>query len=180
MSASLHPAAVSHLPVFITPPGEADVLMNVMIVFIIAMTLIIGNLYLRLHALPERMAHRTNKVQFQFVAVLALLALFTHNHIYWVAALLLALVRFPDLSGPLSSISESLERLANSYAPRPGAEAQVRDDLAADGSVPRSIPPESTADTPPPRAAMVIGRRRPKPIDAPTPSPVPTTTVAGV
>ena len=35
-------------------------------------------LFLRLHTLPERMAH---KLQFKIVAVLGLLAVFTHQHI---------------------------------------------------------------------------------------------------
>jgi hypothetical protein len=109
---TLHPAATQHLPSFITPPGQTDVLMTVTIVLLITIVLVIGNLYLRLHALPERMAHRANLVQFEIVAVLALLALFTHNHIFWVAALLLALIRVPDFSTPIASIAESLDKLA--------------------------------------------------------------------
>jgi hypothetical protein len=58
------------------------------------------------------MAHRTNKVQLQFVAVLALLALCTHNHVFWIAALLLALIELPDFSTPVNSIARSLERLS--------------------------------------------------------------------
>jgi hypothetical protein len=58
------------------------------------------------------MAHRTNKVQLQFVAVLALLALFTHNHVFWIAALLLALVELPDFSTPMTSMALSLEKLS--------------------------------------------------------------------
>ena len=88
MSDALHPVAPHHLPPFITPPGETDVLLVVMIVVVAAMILAIGLLYLRLHALPERMAHRGHKIQFEIVAVLALLALFTHNHLFWIAGLL--------------------------------------------------------------------------------------------
>jgi len=51
--------------------------------------------------------------------VLALLALFTHNHIFWIAALLIALVKFPNFSAPLASMAQSLERLA-SHAPPQG------------------------------------------------------------
>ena len=112
MSAALHPSATQHLPPFITPPGESDVLMNVTIVVLVVIVLIAGNLYLRLHALPERMAHRANLVQFEIVAVLALLALLTHNNILWVAALLLALIRIPDFSTPLVSMADSLNKLA--------------------------------------------------------------------
>jgi len=32
--------------------------------------------------MPERMAHKSQKLQFEIVAVLGLLALFTHNHLF--------------------------------------------------------------------------------------------------
>jgi hypothetical protein len=64
--------------------------------------------------LPEQMAHRGQKIQFEIVAVLALLALFTHNHAFWIAGLLLALIPLPDFTTPLSSIAGSLERIAGS------------------------------------------------------------------
>ena len=57
----------------------------------------IGIFYLKLHALPERMSHRGQKVQMEIVAVLALIALFTHNHIFWIIGLLLAFIRDPGL-----------------------------------------------------------------------------------
>ena len=79
---SPHPTAVEHLPVFITAPGQSDILFTVVVIFLLAFVLILGNLYFQLHALPERMAHRTNQVQMEIVAVLCLLALFTHNHLY--------------------------------------------------------------------------------------------------
>ncbi len=56
-------------------------------------------------------------MQFQIVAVLALIALFTHNHAFWIAGLLLALIPLPDFTTPLSSIAGSLERIAASTAP---------------------------------------------------------------
>lgn len=108
----MNPAAPHHLPPFVTAPGESDWLMTTMFVFLIVIVVSVGIAYLRLHALPEHMAHRTNKVQLQFVAVLALLALFTHNHAFWIAALLLALVQLPDFSTPIASIARSLERLS--------------------------------------------------------------------
>jgi len=109
MSEKLNPIASHHLPPFITLPGETDLLMNVMIVFVIIIVLVVGVLYLRLHALPEHIAHRSGVVQFQIVSVLALLALFTHNNIYWVLALLLALIRIPDFATPLIRIADALE-----------------------------------------------------------------------
>jgi hypothetical protein len=71
-----------------------------------------GVLFLRLHSLPERIAHRTHKLQFEIVAVLCLLALFTHVHLFWVAALLLALIEFPDIGGWLGKIAGSVEKIA--------------------------------------------------------------------
>jgi hypothetical protein len=108
----LHPLAPHHLPAFITAPGENDLLFNAMVVMILAIVLMVGNLYLKLHSLPERMAHRTNRVQFEIVAVLCLLALFTHNHMFWIAGLLLALVQIPDFSTPIGRMADSLERLS--------------------------------------------------------------------
>ena len=112
MSANVHPAAPHHLPGFITAPGETDVLMVVMAIFLIVAVLGVGNLFLRLHTLPERMAHGSQKLQFEIVAVLGLLALFTHQHIFWVAGLLLALVDIPDFGTPLRRIAGSVESMA--------------------------------------------------------------------
>lgn len=123
MAQSLHPAAVDHLPVFVTEPGQTDYLFAVLVVFLILMVLIIGNLYFQLHAVPERMAHRTSKVQMEFVAVLALISLFTHNHLFWIAGLLLALVHIPDFSTPLYSIAQSLGKLS-------GRDPETSDDPA--------------------------------------------------
>lgn len=108
-----HPAATKHLPAFIAGPGQTDVLFVVVVVLLIGVVLLVGTFYFRLHALPEHMAHRTQKVQMEIVAVLALISLFTHNHLFWIAALLLALVQLPDFSTPMSSMARSLEKLAN-------------------------------------------------------------------
>ena len=112
MTGSLNPAAPHHLPVFITAPGETDIPMVIMAVFLVLAVLTIGLLFLRLHTLPERMAHRRHKLQFEIVAVLGLLALFTHMHIFWVAGLLLAVIDIPDFLGPLRRMAGSLERIA--------------------------------------------------------------------
>jgi hypothetical protein len=136
MPDTLHPAAIEHLPFFITAPGQTDVLFYAMLIFMLAMILIVGNLYFQLHALPERMAHRTSLVQMEFVAVLALISLFTHNHLFWVAALLLALIQFPDFSSPMISIAGSLEKIA-------GTTRDVRPDEQA--MQPPSPPPHADA-----------------------------------
>jgi hypothetical protein len=117
MAEPLHPAAIEHLPPFVTAPGETDVLFVFMAILVLLGVIGIGIFYFKLHALPEQMAHRGQKVQFEIVAVLALIALFTHNHAFWIAGLLLALIPLPDFTTPLSSISGSLERIAASAAP---------------------------------------------------------------
>src|ERR687894_2980759 len=123
MTESLHPAAPHHLPVFITAPGETDVLMVVMAVFLVLAVLTVGLLFLRLHTLPERLAHKGHKLQFEIVAVLGLLALFTHQHIFWVAGLLLALIDIPDFGTPLRRMAGSLEKIAR-IAPGQGGDEE--------------------------------------------------------
>jgi hypothetical protein len=113
MLESLQAAAENHLPVFITASGETDVLFILMAVFVLVALIALGVIYLKLHALPEQVAHRGQKVQFELVAVLALLALFTHNHIFWIAGLLLALTPLPDVKTPVSAIVGSLDRIAD-------------------------------------------------------------------
>ena len=112
MNAEINPAAPHHLPWFITAPGASDGLFTAMIIFLIVVLLLIDVLYFKLHALPEHMAHRTSKVQMEFVAVLAVLALFTHEHLFWIAALLLALIEIPDFSTPINTMAQSLQRIA--------------------------------------------------------------------
>src|ERR1700740_1732969 len=112
MADSIHPAASHHLPSFITAPGETDVLMVAMIIILIVAVVGFGVLFLRLHTLPERIAHRGHKLQFEIVAVLGLIALFTHMHIFWVIGLMLALVDLPDFGTPLNRIAGSTEKMA--------------------------------------------------------------------
>ena len=151
MSAQAHSAAPHHLPAFITAPGETDVLLVVTAVMLIVILLIFGNLFLKLHTLPERLAHKGHKLQFEIVAVLGLLALFTHIHLFWVAGLLLALIDIPDFGGSLSRIAGSTERLAG-IGPGEGAvdlpeeapAAVVRGDSAAAVATSPELAPEST------------------------------------
>src|SRR6202790_2561230 len=112
VSEVLHPSAPHDLPGFITAPGDTDVLMVVVGIILIGAVLAVGNLYLHLHTLPERMAHRSQKLQFEIVAVLGLLALFTHNHLFWVIGLFLAMVDLPDFGTPLRRIAGSVEKIA--------------------------------------------------------------------
>jgi hypothetical protein len=58
------------------------------------------------------MAHKSQKLQFEIVAVLGLLALFTHNHLFWVIGLFLAMIDLPDFGTPLRRIAGSVEKMA--------------------------------------------------------------------
>jgi hypothetical protein len=113
----LHPMTPHHLPFYITRPGETDVLMIVMGIFLILAVLGAGNIYLHLHSLPERLAHKSQKIQFELVAILGLISLFTHMHIFWIAGLLLALIDLPDFSTPLTRIAGSVEKIADNESP---------------------------------------------------------------
>lgn len=110
--AALHELAPHHLPVFIPSADGGDPLMTIMLVVLIIGVVLLGTFYLHLHSLPERLAHKHGRIQFELVAILGLLALFTHNQIFWVAALLLAFVQIPDFWSPLESMAHSLSRLA--------------------------------------------------------------------
>jgi hypothetical protein len=112
MSATVHPAAPHHLPFFLAGADGSDPLLVFAGVFLVVVVVAVGLLFLRLHTLPERLAHRGQKLQFEIVAVLGLLALFTHIHLFWVVGLLLALIDIPDFSGPLRRIAGSSERIA--------------------------------------------------------------------
>jgi hypothetical protein len=113
MASEIHPLAKDHpLPSFVTAPGEVDTLLVVAGAILLIAVLAVGLIFLRLHTLPERMAHKSQKIQFEFVAVLGLLALFTGVHIFWVAGLLLALIDIPNFSGYFGRIAHALERLA--------------------------------------------------------------------
>ena len=109
-----HPLAPEHLPVFIPGADGSDPLYTAVATLLVILVLSVGIIYLRLHALPEHLAHRTSSTQLQLITVLALLALFTHNNAFWILALLLAVVRIPDFLTPLKSISESLKKTDNS------------------------------------------------------------------
>jgi hypothetical protein len=114
MSGQVHPMTPQHLPFYMTEQGGTDYLMVAMGIFLIAAVLAVGNFYLHLHTLPERMAHKSQKMQFEIVAVLGLLALFTHIHLFWIAGLMLALIDLPDFGTPLRSIAGSVEKIAGS------------------------------------------------------------------
>jgi len=152
----LHPAATQHMPMFITAPGQTDVLMVVMAIVLGVSVIGFGVLYFRLHALPEQIAHKGQKVQFEIVALLCLIALFTHMHIFWIAGLLLAFIEFPDFGGFLGRIAGSVERMAGV---KPGTGAYGVPDRAKPihGADASHTEDEASASRKPPR--VVAGRK---------------------
>ena len=112
MDKTPHPAATQHMPGFIPGPDGSDPLMTVTAVILLAAVIAFGVLFLTLHTLPERMAHKSHKLQFEIVAVLGLISLFTHMHIFWIIGLLLALIDLPDFGTPLNRIAGSAEKMA--------------------------------------------------------------------
>lgn len=127
-----HPAASHHMPWFLTAPGDTDVLMTITTIVVVAAVLGLGVLFFWLHSLPERMGHK--KLQFEIVAVLGLLSLFTHVHAFWVAGLLLALIDLPDFLTPLRRIASASESLAG------GAGPSVRDPVPKTPASPQPQP----------------------------------------
>ena len=102
---------IEHIPGYLAG-AENDPLMTVMVIIVVVAVLIAGVLYFKLHAIPEQIAHGKNHAQVQLIAVLTVLALFTHNNLFWVAALVLAVVELPDFLSPLKSIAKSLVIIA--------------------------------------------------------------------
>jgi hypothetical protein len=123
MTAAQHPVASDHLPWFFTAPGQSDTLFTFTTLVVVATVLGLGVLFFRLHSLPERLGHK--KLQFEIVAVLGLLSLFTHVHAFWVAGLLLALIDLPDFQTPLKRIADSLETLSGAERPAPAEPAPM-------------------------------------------------------
>jgi len=144
VTASVHSAAPHHLPAFFTAPGETDVLMVGVAAFLVIAVVTVGILFLRLHTLPERIAHKSHKLQFEIVAVLGLLALFTHVHLFWVAGLLLAMIDLPDFGWPLGRIAGAVETMAGM---KPGDGAVHVPNEVVSSSAPAETPVEAPGET---------------------------------
>jgi len=162
MTSATHPVAPHHLPSFITAPGETDVLMVVTGVILLVSVLGFGILFLTLHTLPERIAHKSHKLQFEIVAVLGLISLFTHMHIFWIVGLLLALIDLPDFGGWLGRIAGSVERIADNQSNGGTAKQppEITDAGRGDALAPQGV----------------VGRRRDGSGESVTPKLVPTNT----
>ncbi len=133
--------APEHLPHYIAAADGSDYLFVLMTFFTLAVILLIGVLYLTLHAMPEHMAHESNHSQMQVVGILALLALFTHNNLFWVAAVLIAAFRMPDFMTPLTDIASSLSAIARQNKDTPPLVA----DALPDPNTSDDIPADATA-----------------------------------
>jgi hypothetical protein len=100
-----------HLPWFVKEPGQTDVLMIAMGVFVVLFMFGFVVLILRLHRIPMQIAQQ--KVQYEVVAVLCLLALFTQENLYWIAALLLAVIDLPDFGAWFAAVAHNVARIAS-------------------------------------------------------------------
>jgi hypothetical protein len=67
-----------------------------------------------------------------------LLALFTHNHLFWVIGLFLAMVDLPDFGTPLRRIAGSVEKIAGAPSDDEAAE------IAGEGSARVAAPGSDT------------------------------------
>lgn len=110
MSASMNPLTPHTLPWFVTAPGDTDWLYVITTLVVIVCVVLLGVFFFWLHSLPERMGHK--KLQFEIVAVLGLISLFTHQHIFWIIGLLLAVIEIPDILSPLRRIASAAEKIA--------------------------------------------------------------------
>ncbi|QFT33084.1 hypothetical protein FIV00_21510 [Labrenzia sp. THAF82] len=147
MAENAHELAPHHLPYFIPAADGSDQMMTSVLIGLIVIVVLLGTFYLYLHSLPERLAHKHGRIQFELVAVLGLLALFTHNQIFWVAALVLAFVQLPDFMSPLESIANSMSKLANRSGDDAYEPAQANEG-SPEGAAASEVPPSQPAEDP--------------------------------
>jgi len=114
--------------------ANSDPLMVVMAVILIVVVLFAGVFYFKLHAVPEHLAHGKNHSQIQLITILTILALFTHNNIFWVAALVLAVIELPDFLAPLKSIAKSLETIAGNKQEKVQKNTAVQEETVKESS----------------------------------------------
>jgi len=112
MTEHIHPAAPHHIPFYITGPDGSDPLFTGVVVFLLIVFLLAGVAYFKLHSLPEHLGEKQSSAQMQLISILCVLALFTHNNLFWVLALLIAVIRVPDFLTPLEAIARSLKKIA--------------------------------------------------------------------
>jgi hypothetical protein len=127
LTVSPNPIATTHIPFFITAPGKTDVLFNVTLVFVIACVILTGVIFLTIHSLPERMAHKSQKILLDLIALLCLLALLTHEHLFWFVAIVLAFIDIPDFLTPVNRIASSVATMAGQEADAKPADVSTSD-----------------------------------------------------
>jgi hypothetical protein len=132
------------VPFFITAPGDTDVLFNVTLVFVGACVILTGVVFLTIHSLPERMAHRSKKVLLDLIALLCLLALLTNEHLFWFAAIVLAFIDIPDFLTPVKRIANSVATMARHEAGERPADVAVADSPEA-GTTDQHVPKKQGA-----------------------------------
>jgi hypothetical protein len=125
LTASPNPIATTHVPFFITAPGQTDVLFNVTLAFVVTCVILTGVVFLTIHSLPERMAHKSKKILLDLIALLCLLALLTHEHLFWFAAIVLAFIDIPDFLTPVNRIANSVVTMAGNEAGEKPAEVST-------------------------------------------------------
>ncbi|MBX3581360.1 MAG: hypothetical protein KF810_05660 [Rhizobiaceae bacterium] len=106
----MNPLASHTIPWFVTAPGDTDTLYVITTIVVVVSVVLLGVFFFWLHSLPERMGHK--KLQFEIVAVLGLISLFTHMHVFWIIGLLLAIIDLPDFIGPIRRIAGATEKMA--------------------------------------------------------------------
>ncbi|KZB70535.1 MULTISPECIES: hypothetical protein [Thalassospira] len=139
MEGGLRETAILHAPFFVTAPGETDILFTMVVWFVVLAVFGLGALYLSLHSLPERMAHHANHTQIQLISILTLLALFTHNNLFWLAALVIAVVQVPDFYSPIQSIADSVKAMARK-------KGVIDDSDGSSNSVTQAVTQEASKD----------------------------------
>ena len=147
MTSVLNPLAPHQLPAFIVGPDGSDTLLFAVGLFVLTAVFATGLVFLWLHSLPERMAHKGQKLQFEAVAVLCMLALFTHNNVFWVIALLLAIVDLPDMTTPLNRIASAAEAFTakqESGTAAPLEQAQAESETAMPVVTPPAVAEDKT------------------------------------
>jgi hypothetical protein len=116
LTAAPNPIATTHVPFFITAPGDTDVLFNATLVLVVVCIILAGVVFLTIHSLPERMAHKSKKILLDLIALLCLLALLTHEHLFWFIAIVLAFIDIPDFLTPVNRIANSVEAMSGQEA----------------------------------------------------------------
>lgn len=143
MADNMNPLAPHALPFYAPGADGSDQMMFTTAIVMAFGILMLGVVFFHIHSLPERMAHRTQKVQMEVVAVLCLLALLSHIHAFWVAALLLAMIDIPTMARPVERIAGSLERIADRDAPPAEPPPEPRSELRAEPEPPGNPAPQT-------------------------------------